>query len=65
MTEGEILPNPAPPRNRGSAPDPGPQTPDGLSSLATVRETQPVRRLRTPAERVSSHRAAVVRRPRQ
>ncbi|RST02288.1 hypothetical protein EF910_24300 [Streptomyces sp. WAC07149] len=24
------LPHPAPSRNRGSAPDPGPQTPDGL-----------------------------------
>ncbi|MFJ3534773.1 ABC transporter ATP-binding protein [Streptomyces sp. NPDC090109] len=26
------LPHPAPPRNRGSAPDPGPQTPDGLNT---------------------------------
>ncbi|MFJ5935461.1 ABC transporter ATP-binding protein [Streptomyces sp. NPDC093071] len=28
------LPHPAPPRNRGSAPDPGPQTPDGLDTHA-------------------------------
>ncbi|WP_177246481.1 cobyrinate a,c-diamide synthase [Actinacidiphila alni] len=28
---GASLPSPAPSRNRGSAPDPGPQTPDGLN----------------------------------
>ncbi len=31
---GEPLPPPAPSRNRGSAPDPGPQTPDGLEGAA-------------------------------
>ncbi|MFC9397203.1 ABC transporter ATP-binding protein [Streptomyces sp. NPDC057027] len=29
-----LLPHPAPSRNRGSAPDPGPQTPDGLENPA-------------------------------
>ncbi|MFI9234552.1 cobyrinate a,c-diamide synthase [Streptomyces sp. NPDC053079] len=33
---GEPLPHPAPSRNRGSAPDPGPQTPDGLDHAPVI-----------------------------
>ncbi|MFD6887881.1 acetyl/propionyl/methylcrotonyl-CoA carboxylase subunit alpha [Streptomyces sp. NPDC059957] len=32
LLAGAPLPHPAPSRNRGSAPDPGPQTPDGLNT---------------------------------
>ncbi|WP_432129155.1 ATP-binding cassette domain-containing protein [Streptomyces sp. bgisy082] len=39
------LPHPAPSRNRGSAPDPGPQTPDGLNT-AHIGDAQPHGRTR-------------------
>nr|WSX73904.1 cobyrinate a,c-diamide synthase [Streptomyces sp. NBC_00899]WSX80031.1 cobyrinate a,c-diamide synthase [Streptomyces sp. NBC_00899] len=43
---GASFPDPAPSRTRGSAPDPGPRTPDGLES----HQVEPVRRLRTRRE---------------
>nr|PPQ56126.1 hypothetical protein C5F59_05070 [Streptomyces sp. QL37] len=40
---GGPVPLPAPSRNRGSAPDPGPQSPDGLNSYGSAPNAVPHR----------------------